>query len=48
MALKFTVRQILEKYASVKDVRVALRESDAFSDQEIDDIEAKLKKTLFD
>jgi len=35
-------------YASVKDVRVALRESDAFSDQEIDDIEAKLKRTLFD
>ena len=35
-------------YASVHDVRVALRESESFSDEEIDEIEAKLKKNLFD
>ena len=35
-------------YASVQDVRVALRESGAFSNEEIDEIEAKLKKNLFE
>lgn len=35
-------------YASVRDVRVALRGSGAFSDDEIDEIDAKLMKNLFD
>lgn len=35
-------------YASVKDVRVALRESGAFSDAEIDEIDSKLMNKLFD
>ena len=35
-------------YASVKDVRVTLRESGAFSDEEINEIDAKLMKKLFD
>lgn len=35
-------------YPSVGDVRVALRESGAFSDDEIDEIDAKLMKNLFD
>lgn len=35
-------------YASVKDVRVALRESGAFSDEEIDEIDSKLMNKLFD
>lgn len=34
--------------ASIQDVRVALRESGAFSDDEIDEIDAKLMKNLFD
>ena len=35
-------------YAAVRDVRVALRESGAFSDEEIDEIDSKLRNKLFD